>query len=216
VLFKPYIGVDVGPFNFNFDLGGLTFNLRPDIDINFNFGSGGGTPLPPGVQPRPPLPPAEGGECDLSGVISLVSATRSELAQRITEQTGILQPQEAPLVWTQLTAPADSGMAQLPLNSVAVRFEMTDRPFNKKAMSGNGGSPDVTYAGWALFGGANVDGGERIPLDYESTRIYVPPNATHVGWTCKDGRRASVSVGVFQPTDANLKLGRNLLWQAKI
>lgn len=216
-----FIPVRIGPIDFNFDFGGVNLQLNGTVNINIG-GPQNTLPPGPGDGGRPPiyLPPPDSVDCepcDVSGVIELISATRQQLQTSIDNQTDILRPRAGSIVWTQPVGPFTSGMFALPPDAAFVRFEFVDNPSNLKAQWGGGGAPDVTFAGWAFFGGLATEGGERIPLDFNYGRIPVPPWATHVGFTAKNGRSASVSVGrVLVPgPPGSFRSGRELLWRVE-
>lgn len=201
--FAPFVQVDVGPFNFQFDLGGVHFNLKPDIDIN----------IQPNIDINIRLPP--GGSSGGGGtVIELPEDCGcSDQFKEISEKINSLRPKFMSRSQQTLAANSTGGNAQLPRGHVAVLFTVVERPENTKAMFGSGG-PDVWFAGWFSFSNGLGQGGSRQPLDYLATQQFSPVEATHINWTVKKGFRVDVQVFTrTPPSEGTWERGDRLYWQ---
>jgi hypothetical protein len=215
-----FIPVRVGPIDFNFDLGGV--NLQFNGTVNLNFGQNQPY-LPPGPPDsgRPPvyLPPGDSQDCpatDLTPVITAVNTARSDILNNNNAQTLTLRPRRAGLSFGFPTAAASSGAINLDPNIAWVQVTMQNSPRNRGAQYGGGNAPDVTYAGWYSFGGSATEGGDRHPLDYDVTRVQVPPGATTFTFTCKDGRSATVRLGTLNPgISGTWRRGTELMWSVE-
>jgi hypothetical protein len=201
--FGPFVQVDLGPFNFQFDLGGLQFNLKPDIDINLapnvdidiNLPSGGSSG---GGRTVIELPEDCGCSDQFKDLRDKIESTRPKFTSATT---------------TQLAANSSGGNATLPPGHVSVRFVVTQKPVNSNEMFGSGG-PDVYFPGWYSFSRGLGTGGTRQPIDYLENFVFSPIESTHVSWTAKTGYRFDVfAVSRNPPSSGTWARGSQLYWQ---
>lgn len=196
----PQIKVGVGPFNVNFDLGGV------QITPNFNFTSNNQSPpanqLPPGAptgQPRN----TDNDPCsttitptDLTPVITRLTTLQTtsddikDCSCPVGYQTALLDLGET-----------SGGVIALPSNTVYVQVFQTEAPANAKIQPGGGSYPDGYFWGYYSFGGGTTQGA-RIPLNTARGEFYPPPDATSFGLNLYTGYKAHIYISRAVPDKA--------------
>jgi hypothetical protein len=201
--FGPFVQVDVGPFNFEFNFDGVDFNLKPDIDIN----------LAPNVDIDINLP-GSGSSGGGGKVIELPEDCGcSDQFKSLSEKIESTRPRFTSAATTQLAANSSGGNAALPPGHVSIRFVVTQRPTNSNEMFGAGG-PDVWFPGWFSFTRGLGTGGVRQPIDYLENFMFSPVEATHVSWTAKTGYKFDIfAVSRTPPSTGTWARGTQLYWQ---
>lgn len=171
----------VGPFNVDFDLGGLT--ITPDIDINFP----GITP-PGRPNPQPPAGQTPGDRakpCNLDEVLKYLKRIRE--CQECDRDFDFLQ--------TGFVS-GTSGVVTVPSGGIplTVGMEITQKPSNSKEQPGRG-QPNVVYAGWGWFDG-NGFLGDRLPVDAMMKLFDAPekPSPQAFRFTMQAGYEARASM----------------------
>lgn len=178
-VFKPEFDVELGPFNFNFNLGGI------DLGPTFNLPSP--TPLPP-VDPRP-IPPAPR-EPDGGGNNEGIDL--SELNRKLDELLNCDRC-EVDYVTQQTAYPTAAGrIINLPSRTLRVDLDVSPIGPGVDVQYGDGG-PNVLLAGWYAFGTA---GGwsDRRPVSYQQNTFYPPEGANQFSYTVKRGCSATLLV----------------------
>lgn len=169
-IFKPEINITAGPFNFNFNAGGV--NITPTFSPTTNIYLPGATPGP--VNP-PALPPS--GDGNNEGI------DLSELNAKLNEL--LICDRCEPSFTVQQTAysAANSRIINLPPNTVRVDLDVTSLGAGIDAQYG-GDAPTVYLVGWYSFGtaGGNSD---RRHISYVENTFYPPEQANRFSYTLK-------------------------------
>jgi hypothetical protein len=212
---KPFIEVGIGPFNFQFDLGGVNLSFNPTVNLNLNFG---GNTAGRDVDSNPPvyLTPSDSEECppvDLTPVITAVNAARDNVNSNTNTKTDRLVAKVPSLAWRTVASGVESGVVALAGTDVLVEVTMSSLPRNVKAQYGGGNAPNVTYAGWGSFGGLGMVGGARTPLDYDVTRLPVTPFASSFTFTATRGRLATVRVAQMVVANKTVLPSQVVAWE---
>lgn len=184
-VFKPEFDVELGPFNFNFNLGGI------DLGPTFNLPSP--TPLPP-VDPRPipPAPREPDGDGNNEGI------DLSELNRKLDELLNCDRC-EVDYVTQQTAYTTAPGRAiNLPARTIRVDLDVSPIGPGVDVQYGDGG-PNVLLAGWYAFG---TSGGwsDRRPVSYQQNTFYPPEGANQFSYTVKRGCSATLLV-VYEVED---------------
>jgi len=181
-VFKPEVNINLGPFNFNFNAGGL--NINPSFSPTTNIYLPG---VPPGPGVPPALPPAGGGNNE---AIDL-----SELNAKLNELL-ICDRCEPDFSIAQTNYPAATGrVISIPPNTLRVDLDIASLGVGVDVQFGDGG-PNVLLVGWCAFGTA---GGWSIrhPVSYDQNTFYPPEGANQFSYTVKKGSTATLNV-VYQ------------------
>jgi len=162
--FNPQLVFEVGPFNFNFDLGGLQIGFNP----NFNFPE----------QPNPPaLPP---GSPDGGGSPDNVKPPTREDQEEIKDELDDIkecacdEPPDPPDILSAGFSGA-GGVVTVGGKILYVTMTITELGEGVRSQLGSGGAPDVFYLGWHSFGFSNSGNpGDRVPISFLSS-TFLPP-----------------------------------------
>lgn len=171
-LFAP--SLRIGPFNVDFDLGGLT--ISPDFNVDFPAFSPTGRP---GTQPPAGQRPADRAEkCNLDEVMKFLRRIRE--CQECDRDYDFLQ--------TGFVT-GRSGSLIVPIGGIplTVGLEVIQKPSNSKEQPGLT-EPNVVYAGWGWFSG-NGFREERGPIDADLKLFQASekPSPNQFSFTCQAG-----------------------------
>lgn len=184
-LFQPQVNVQIGPFVFNFNLGGVT--------VKFGSDSTSPTSTPPALPPSGGAPPVvvKGGDCpdccdDVSAILD-----------RVKKLVGPGDYTETIYAEGEMV---NGGSVSLPSKTAYVEVYDVVQSSRTSVQSGAGG-PDVYFAGWVWYAYTNSALGERVPVDGKQ-KYYVPEHQWLIGsssagsfkWTMKRGCSAKYRV----------------------
>ena len=182
---NPSVEINVGPLNFNFDLGGVTVGINPSFNPTI-FAPTVNLPGLPGGRPRPPALPPSGGNCpdpceptDLTPVINRLEQVKKYVRRPKT------------VLNAQGLGSGNSGTFNLPPRTKFVTVDVTVAPANVRVQSGGGQAPNVQHQGWSAIGRGSKFG-ERIPLSYGANVYPVPVECDSFSFTLYAGGVASV------------------------
>jgi hypothetical protein len=190
------IEVNVGPVNVKFDLGGVTIDLAPDINVNIPINPTINLPPLPPSTPRPPqLPPSGGGSVcpDPCPPIDF-----DPLFDRFDDVDGALKKIEdcacdPTYTFSEQIIYSGTGVAiALPAGTYRVRITLDQISSNAKVEFGEGTSPDVYYCGWYSFSYGAI-ASSRQPLSYIANEFPTPDGATGVSFTVRKGYSATIT-----------------------
>lgn len=133
------------------------------------------------VPPPPSLPPICDCPCDDSEILSKLK----EIKDEEDEIKKLVTPPEYDYT-SEIVASGGGANVDLPEGTYAVEILITGHRLNEKKQAGNGG-PDVYYQGWYSFGGADSDGGNRLPISYGKQYVTVPDLYTKFSFTVYTG-----------------------------
>lgn len=177
-IFRPEFNVDVGGINVNFNLGGVDFTLKPELNVSVNLpGNYPPGAKPPAIAPRDPVSET----CDLTEVIDLLEDVK-ECA--------------CPPQFNNLTTSYGAAVGRaisLPNLTQSVVLTISTLNTSVRSQVGEGNAPDVWFLGWYAFGGS--DGlGERIPISYLENEFLAPENAKEFAYSLNFQSQAALTV----------------------
>lgn len=191
VNFSPTVNLNIGPFNLNFNLGGVVV-LIPNISINpVNVGPG-----TPGTQPKPWQPDFNLGDSIFN------------LNEKLDDQDDLLRKLKAcvcdpypPYDVETLFEGVQSGCYTLlpKERNEYCAINITQTPTNPKSQPG-GSAPDVLYCGWAWFHTPAGQASERFPIDAFGKVFKNDGRYGVFCFTLYEGYRANV-YGLHVPLD---------------
>jgi len=191
---NPTFPINVGPFNFDFELGGVNVNINPNINLPGTVPNGP-DPRPPSGRPptRPPVQPPAGGcppcpDLDIEPILTRLDEIEIDI-EEVEDLVELLldcdrcdrAPLDALKYSTRTFPAANSGIFQLTPTSEWVKLRLTEFPENLKSQAG-GLADDVTYVGWCYFrsGTASLP---RQPVHFLNNALIVPEGATEFAYT---------------------------------
>lgn len=201
---NPQIQVNVGPFNVNFDLGGV--QVKP----NFQIGNDRRTPssdnspptLPPAREPQPI-------DCDID--IELMQEEFTTVNNNISgldEKLDEVKDCSCPVKYTTSIVglgSGNSGVVALPTNAIQIRLSLTQQPQNAKIQDGGTSHPDYYFCGYVDFGdGTGLS--ERRAVSVADSVFECPVWATSFGWSLYTGYDCAVSARTLVPEKAGAQL----------
>lgn len=190
------IEVNVGPVNVKFDLGGVTIDLAPNLNINIPINPTINLPPLPPTIPRPPeLPPSGGGAICPDPCPEINFAPVFDRFDDVDDALKRIEKCSCDSTYTfseQVLYTGDGAAIPLPVGTYRVRITIQQVSQNAKVEYGNGTSPDVYYAGWYSFGYGSVPG-SRYPVSYIANEFPTPDGATSISFTVRKGYIASVT-----------------------
>lgn len=179
---NPSIEIGVGPFNVNFDAGGITVNLNPSFDLPPLPVP---IPLPPPPIPRPPSLPPSGGDCpdpceefDYERIEDAIRNERKYYAQSKQE------------IEEENLGSGRSGDVEISPEAIYIRVQITQRPSQIKSQAGID-APDVLFAGWCSWGLEHP--GIRYPIHYDTQVFPIGERSTRFTWTLYEGGSATIT-----------------------
>jgi len=202
---NPQINVQVGPFDFTFDLGGVNVGINPEINLPDTIPVGP-DPRPPSGRPptRPPIAPPGGGcppcpDLDLTPVLQAVADIDADLELVAADVKELLDCDRCdhptiddPSLLAAQFPPATSGTYAALVKPRWVRVELTEQPRNARMQVGEQAA-DVIYAGWYSIGSGNAEG-DRNAIRYENQVMPFPEGTNLFSFTLYAGYKARVTI----------------------
>lgn len=180
----PTVNVQIGEINFNFDLkGAKLFPINLDLTVPINIGPG------TDVQPNPNPPKEDPGE----GLDPKAISDRFDRLEDLLEELkDCACKEEGDLTTTQfatnVTSFVKTGLPEGRNKFCAIA--LTKLPQDDKRINGEN-APDVIFAGWAWFVGANGYTSERMPVDAAGKLFKNPGGFTGFAFTLQKGCRGN-------------------------
>lgn len=185
IYFQPEINVNLGPFNFNFDLGGLTVSAP----ININLPPQSSPPALPPVNP----PTVRAPSTDCPDCCDDVKAIKKRVDKIIIDGDVVESLYATYSV-------QDGFSVELPNKPSRTELVITSFPTTKRSQSGSGVN-DVLWAGWIWWGYGAGRVGRRDPIDAQTKVYRFPPdwrwgglNAKQFRGTLYQGFKATLNV----------------------
>lgn len=161
---RPQIEFNAGPFNFNFDLGGLNVEFSP----NFNFPSSPSPPLLP-----PSSPPGGGGG---GGKRPSDKEDAEEIKEEVEKARECACDDPPDVEVEELAFDETEGASfSLPGPIVQINLNLVKITNGVKSQWGRGSAPDVYFAGWYAFSrGGGEPKGDRLPISFAQNELLPP------------------------------------------
>lgn len=206
VTLAPEIKVDLGGFTFNFNIGGVDINLKPNINLP---GNSFPNPDPRNPAPTPVPQPSPGGgsgncpDVDLTPILTKLNELDAEI-EVIDANVDLLlncdrcklEPANSSNYAKTAYGEAQSRVITLNSKSRWVTLSLTTTPKNAKTQWGVN-APDVYYAGWGYFLTASKSL-VRHPIHFVENAFATPEGTLAFAYTLPEGY-AGVVTDVYDP-----------------
>ena len=206
--FDPIIITPIG--RFSFDLGGLSFaprfNLNPNITVPIGGGAGQGGASSGEVQQivdqsqqtiiNDLTQEIQAAECDLSPILDAINALefQVDVEEAVSLIRCYLEGGQGEVATEVIAASTEGGRFPLPVGTFAVLVEVIPpvRSFSR-TQEGGGDSSTVVFWGWHSLNYVDGADGVRLPLNYLQQSIGVPRDAVSITVSAHQLNRARVT-----------------------